>query len=368
MEGAVQRMLSVAALVGLGFGVWMFLSGGGMNQLVVNPNAPGAPAGQTAWPGAAPKATPASNQGSWIGGLFGGSPTQPTSPANQPTTIGGAAPPIGNGPTIHIASFNIQVFGKTKVENRPVVNVLAEIIRQFDIVAIQEIRSSDDYVLPNFISVVNATGRHYDYIVGPPVGNSKEKEHLAYIFDADTIIVDQNSKYTIGDPENLLSREPYVASFSTRLPPDEAFTFILVNVHTVPEPTSTRDKEIEALAEVYRVVRLAGRGEDDVIMLGDFNADEGHLGRLGQIPGIAPLLRGVSSNARQTHLEDNIIIHQPSTTEYAGRSGVFDLTKQFNLTLDQAEQVSDHFPVWAEFSAYERDYTGRVASRRSNAR
>jgi len=33
-----------------------------------------------------------------------------------------------------------------------------------------------------------------------------------------------------------------------------------------------------------------------------------------------------------------------------------------------AEQVSDHFPVWAEFSAYERDYAGRIASRRGAAR
>jgi endonuclease/exonuclease/phosphatase family metal-dependent hydrolase len=364
-------MLSVAALVGLGIAVWMFLSGGGMNQLAVNPNAPGnssARVGQGAFPGTTPSATPTSNQGSWLGGLLGNSPTQATTPAFQPISAGVAAGPVASGPTIHIASFNIQVFGKTKIDNRPVANVLAEVVRQFDVVAIQEIRSSDDYVLPNFINLVNATGRHYDYIVGPPVGNSKEKEQLAYIYNADTIIVDQNSKYTVGDPDNLLSREPYVASFSTRASPDEAFTFILVNVHTVPEPASARDKEIEALGEVYRVVRRAGRGEDDVIMLGDFNADEKHLGRLGQIPGIAPLLRGVSSNTRQTHLEDNIIIHQPSTTEYAGQSGVFDLTKQFNLTLDQAEQVSDHFPVWAEFSAYERDYTGRVASRRGNAR
>jgi endonuclease/exonuclease/phosphatase family metal-dependent hydrolase len=358
----VQRLLSVAALVGLGIGVWMFLSGGGMNQLAVDPNAPNAAnarVGQANWPGAAPNATPAANQGSWLGGLLGASPTQPTSTA---------PPPLGTGPTIHIASFNIQVFGKAKLENRPVVNVLAEVIRQFDVVAIQEIRSSDDYVLPNFVAMVNATGRHYDFVVGPPVGNSKEKEHFAYVFDTDRIMCDRNSVYTVGDPDNLLSREPYVASFCTRESPDIAFTFILVNVHTVPEPVSTRDKEIEALAEVYRVVRRAGRGEDDVIMLGDFNADEKHLGRISQIPGIAPLLRGVASNTRQTHLEDNIIIHLPSTTEYAGRSGVFDLMKQYNLSLDMAEQVSDHFPVWAEFSAYERDYTGGVASRRTNVR
>ena len=91
--------------------------------------------------------------------------------------------------------------------------------------------------------------------------------------------------------------------------------------------------ELDALAEVYRVVRRAGGDEDDVIMLGDFNADDAHLGRLGQIPGITPLIRGVFTNTRQNELYDNIIIHQPSTTEYAGRSGVFDVMRQFNITL-----------------------------------
>ena len=39
-----------------------------------------------------------------------------------------------------------------------------------------------------------------------------------------------------------------------------------------------------------------------------------------------------------------------STCEYAGRSGVFDFMRKYNLTLDQAMQVSDHLPVWAEIS------------------
>jgi hypothetical protein len=34
---------------------------------------------------------------------------------------------------------------------------------------------------------------------------------------------------------------------------------------------------------------------------------------------------------------------------------------QYNLSLDQALQVSDHFPIWAEFSVYEGVAPGRVA-------
>ena len=35
-----------------------------------------------------------------------------------------------------------------------------------------------------------------------------------------------------------------------------------------------------------------------------------------------------------------------------------------NLNEQQALQLSDHFPVWAEFSIYERDRYGRIANRR----
>ena len=42
--------------------------------------------------------------------------------------------------TITIASFNIQIFGKTKAGKPDVMAVLPPIISEFDIVAIQEIR------------------------------------------------------------------------------------------------------------------------------------------------------------------------------------------------------------------------------------
>jgi hypothetical protein len=92
------------------------------------------------------------------------------------------------------------------------------------------------------------------------------------------------------------------------------------------------------------------------------------MGRLVQIPGITPLIRNVYTNTRQNALYDNIVIHHPSTPEFAGESKVFDVVRTFNITQSQAELVSDHFPVYARFSAYERDNAGRIASRRGTAR
>ena len=38
-----------------------------------------------------------------------------------------------------IASFNIQVFGRSKLR-RPVMKVLCDVVRRFDVLAIQEVR------------------------------------------------------------------------------------------------------------------------------------------------------------------------------------------------------------------------------------
>jgi len=340
-------LVTLGVLGGL---VWMFLRGGGLNQLAPTPG----------------QAPPSANS-SWAND-FG----LPAATSASPVSHGGYQPPpaaagiVGAGPTIRIASFNIEAFGKTKADKHHVMYTLAEIIRQFHVVAIQEVRTQDDYLISNFVKLINSGGRRYEHIIGPRQGNTTSTEQYVFLYDGERVEASASSVYTVEDPDNLLHREPLVASFRTRgVNPDEAFTFTLINVHTDPDVVSD---ELQALAEVYRVVRRAGGDEDDVIMLGDFNADPQRLGRLGQIPGIAPTIAGVFSNTRQNRLLDNIIIHQPSTTEYFGRSGVFDVMKKFNLTLAQMEQVSDHFPVWAEFSVYERDSAGNIASRRGTVR
>ncbi len=86
--------------------------------------------------------------------------------------------------------------------------------------------------------------------------------------------------------------------------PEQAFTFSLVDIHTDPDETA---QELDALADVFRVVRDDGRREDDVILLGDLNVDDHHLGRLGQLSHVHWVLSGVASNTRGTKLYDNVV-------------------------------------------------------------
>jgi deoxyribonuclease-1-like protein len=269
--------------------------------------------------------------------------------------------PIRAAGTIRIASYNIQVFGKTKLAKPQVAQTIVDIIRKFDVVAIQEIRDADQSFMSQFIDMLNSGGRHYDYVIGPRLGRTDSKEQYAFVFDAQTIEVDRGALYTVDDRDDIFHREPFVASFRVRgPPPDQAFTFTLVDIHTDPDEA---ESEVTALAQVYRAVRNDGRGEDDIIILGDLNADEKKFNALRQIPNMAWTVSGVPTNTHGTKTYDNILYNRAATIEFTGRSGVFDTMREYNLTEKQALEVSDHCPIWAEFSAFEGGTPGRVATR-----
>ncbi|NOY29503.1 MAG: hypothetical protein GXP28_04790, partial [Planctomycetes bacterium] len=157
----MQRLLSLATLAVMGGLGFLFLKGGGLDQIAVMPRVEQqSPAGssqdryQTPGPWAGVSA-PQEND-------FPQANTPPSRPNYQQASTGQnpGAPPAGaaDGSTIRIASFNIQTFGNSKAGKPYVMHTLADIVRQFDLVAIQEIRSKNEYLIPNFVQLINQSG------------------------------------------------------------------------------------------------------------------------------------------------------------------------------------------------------------------
>lgn len=272
-------------------------------------------------------------------------------PAANQATAGMQAPGVPGMPTITIASFNIQVFGTTKANDRWVLERLAVAVRAFDVVAIQEIRTTDQTVMERFIQAINADGSQYSYVIGPRLGRTNSKEQYVFVYNTRKIVCSKENAYTVNDPDGLLHRPPLVAHFQVlgvgNLQP---FSFTLINIHTDPDEIST---ELDVLANVIKNCRPYEFPEDDIILLGDLNCGPKDFKALGQIPGIFPLIQNVATNTRQNKLYDNIVIDQYATQEFTGKSGVWNLQEYYRLTVDDALRLSDHFPVWAEFSAFE---------------
>ncbi len=279
-------------------------------------------------------------------------PPQPQAGAGMATAAAGANGAVQKpGDVIRIASYNIQVFGESKLAKSQVVDTLVKVVRHFDIVAIQEVRAKEDTILPRFVAAINADGSRYDFVIGPRLGRTVSTEQYAYVFDTNRIEVDRSSVGTMSDPNDLLHREPLVARFRTRAYSASApFSFWMVNSHTDPDEAKA---EVDVLAGAFQAMLTARPDEDDVILVGDLNVSELQLGQLGQVPGIIYVVAGTPTNTKRTKTYDNILFSRFTTTEYTGRWGVVDIQNALGLTMDQALEVSDHFPVWAEFRIWE---------------
>lgn len=253
--------------------------------------------------------------------------------------------------TILIGSFNLQRLGPKKLNDPWVMGKLAEIVRRFDVIALQEITSQDQRTVPLLVELINRAGVNYSYTISPRVGReaSGYYEQYAFVFDTARVHSGPEFCYPVQDDADVLHREPFVGRFETVS--NQPFSFTLINMHTDPSEVSY---ELDVLADVYVNVRQFEYPEDDVMLLGDLNADPSKFQKLGRIPGLAPLIVGIPTNTRKNKTLDNILADQQNTREFTGRAGVMDLEKAFGLQLADVERISDHLPVWAEFTISEQ--------------
>ena len=181
-----------------------------------------------------------------------------------------------------IASWNIKEFGHTTQRLPESYFYIAEIITRFDLVAIQEVKST----LNDFKKIMRLLGSDYEYVLNDITnGNKGNSERSAYIFNKkrvkfgglagelnawDELIKQKSSKIT------SLSRTPFITGFKAGWK-----KFALINLHLHPD--KSKDKEfiedvLRRRAEVQLLLDiLQAKIEDDelwtdhLILVGDFN-------------------------------------------------------------------------------------------------
>lgn len=262
---------------------------------------------------------------------------------------------------IRIATFNIERFGEKKSGDAEVMGYLARIVAHFDLVAIQEVQSPQAMPVARLVDLINRSGGRYDASVSEPIGRSTYREQYAFVWDTTRVRMIPDSAYVVQDDLDRMSRQPMVASFETRIMPvasRQPFRFTVINVHTAPDAVSedSKSNEMDVLGDVFIRVReyeYQVRGIVNVLLAGDLNVPSDQLGGLGRIPGVISVVGDTPTNTRQTQTYDHLVIDSRVTTEYTGMFGVFDFEREFGISREQALRISDHLPVWAEFSAYE---------------
>jgi deoxyribonuclease-1-like protein len=287
----------------------------------------------------------------------------------RPPHQGGSAPwqaaelpPAGPvRPTIRIATFDLGQFDERNLANHQVSDVLLHVLPQFELIALQGFQGQTEAAVLRLAEQLNrSTGRMYAHAACLVGRRDSVAQYSAFLFDQAAIEIDRSTLRLVQDPAGRFRHPPLVAAFRVRGPAEaEAFTFTLINVHTDPDNAAV---ELDLLRDVYKTVRDDGRNEDDVILLGDFEADENHLGQLGQVLDLTAAITSMPTTVRGTRRADNILLDRRATVEFTGRAEVVDLLRECDLTMEGALQVSEHLPVWAEFSSYEGGQSGHVAA------
>jgi endonuclease/exonuclease/phosphatase family metal-dependent hydrolase len=248
---------------------------------------------------------------------------------------------------VRIATFNIQIFGKTKV-NKPAIRFyLAEIVRNFDIVAIQEIKDASQVTPDIFLTAVNDTGRHYAYLLSERTGEQPDdldsQEQYAFYFDTDRIdVVDKGGLYD-DSANDLFQREPFTARFGVKGTP---FTFTITSIHTRPESAVA---EIGALYTVYQKVQTRYPRAYHHLILGDFNAgcDYATPGQLDALEIRGAQFHWIVPDTADTNVNPDRICAYDRLVANSALFSHFQLWGIANWFTDK--KVSDHWPVWAIF-------------------
>ena len=146
------------------------------------------------------------------------------------------------------------------------IRAIADFLSRFEIVALQCIREENaDAALYELVGELNRYGHHYDYLLGPIVGDALTR--YAFVYRADIMYPVHWYSYDDSREHDFLW-EPFVARFKMD---DDTFDVTLVNYYTEP---ASRPREIDFLPRVVDDVKKRFPDEIDVIVLCSAKTDD----------------------------------------------------------------------------------------------
>ena len=241
-----------------------------------------------------------------------------------------------------IASWNIRHLGKSKSNSE--IDFIAKTIRNFDIIAIQEVVVGPEgaKAVAKVVDVLNNKNRQWDYVISDQTtGNSSKSERYSYIWKKKKIKINAKSRLAT-EFENLMEREPFLFFFEYKRQ-----YFTLVNFHA-PSKKDQPEKELKYFKNFPNYYK------NTLVFMGDFNLVNTHsvfnpIKKLGYVP----LLENQKTTLRQKCLQNDClanaldnIFYKPDELEVISK-GVIHFYKEFT-DLKSAQKISDHLPIYIQ--------------------
>ena len=244
-----------------------------------------------------------------------------------------------------LLSWNIENFGKSKSEAS--INYIANTMKNYDIIAIQEVVAGHGgpQAVARLADELSRKAAKWDYVISDPTSSTAYKtERYAFLWK--TSKVKKIGKAWLEKKYHLeIDREPYFCTFQY-----ENKQFTVVNFHAITQKRQpeTEIKYFKFLPEEYATLNL--------IFTGDFNCPQSHTVFIPlKKMGYESLLIDQKTSLKQECKKDNCLasefdnIYFKSSKINTLNSGIIHFYENFS-TLKEARIISDHIPIWFEFS------------------
>ncbi len=269
--------------------------------------------------------------------------------AHDSATQGGYSEPPADSPQYRIGAFNLQNFGPARLEKPEAMQALVSIARRYDLLVLQEIRDQTGVAPAELLAQINAAGNgQYELLLSNRAGRGSRKEQYGFLYRLDRVSILDSYDYDDGvEPDqDKFSYEPAIAYVDMG-----GLTFSVIALHADPEAVVL---ELNRLIPVYEDAVLSS-GDEDAMILGDFNADCGYLADRDEqyvkllsderfrwlIDGDADTTVGASDCAYDRIITTRSL--DPAILD--DQTQVYDFPTELGLDQATALEVSDHYPV-----------------------
>lgn len=252
-----------------------------------------------------------------------------------------------------LASWNIRHLGRTKTSED--IYEIANILRDFDIVAIQEVVAKDPagaQAVAKIADELNRMGAKWDYQISDPTKSPSVyiSERYAFLWKTSKVNMVHRA-YLDKELEDLCYREPFVAAFKKK---GNSNPFYVINYHSRKYNDRPEEEIIHFLD--YRERLDSHR----ILIAGDFNLSEKHaVWKPFYRRGFKSALNNQRTTLKVKCKNGDYLSHPIDNVYFTSgiemvQAGSLDFVGSCE-NLDRAREISDHLPVYLEFKIEDKD-------------
>lgn len=244
-----------------------------------------------------------------------------------------------------LLSWNLENFGKSKSEQE--VEFIANVIKDYDIVTIQEVVAGNGgaQAVVRLAEALNRKESKWDYRISDPTSSSSYKtERYAFLWKTKNLKL-KGRPWLERNYHLEIDREPYYATFEIN---GKNITIASFHAITKSKQPETEIKYFKFLPQEYP--------NQNIVFAGDFNCPQSHsvftpLKKMG----FTPILINQKTSLKKEPKGDNYLASEFDNIFYKTNSinfikaDVILFYKNF-ISLEEARKISDHIPIWFEFS------------------